>query len=163
MDIGKIQCGQEKKHTSTSLVCTDSMYGWNMLILVTGTGALAAAKELAKRVNFSAISLSKTRYILGKAVDLSEKQDFESDETRLEYDILLSQATVFRDLEDLVLALCSFEPWMEMVNDQPPYVLISSSYLRDIVLIVDFAVIAPRFLKTRPTKLRLHNGDKNYV
>ncbi|MCJ1251662.1 Nucleoporin nup84 [Trapelia coarctata] len=104
--------------------------------------ALAAAKYLAETVNFSAISLNKTKTILGRALDLTLSQPASEDEANGNLDLrrstrsrsthvrnrrssssrkrlkaqrglLLSHSQSFRDLENLVVALDTLEYWKE--------------------------------------------------
>ena len=109
---------------------------------------MGVAQEISKRVSFSAISLSKTPKILGKAVDLSMDLPSEDDEpasqpqsqrgkkahyakpganpsspaqrqTRLERETLLEHANTFRDLENMVIALDAIEAWKSVADKRP--------------------------------------------
>ena len=100
---------------------------------------MAAARVLSQTVTFSAISLSKTKKIMGRSVDISKNPDDSEDElegreaTRgkgsrkarsqqrrrkssvlqfiSEREILLNQAATFRDFEKLFVALDALEEW----------------------------------------------------
>lgn len=117
-------------------------YELQLLIDKLGTKALAAARYLAQKVNFSAISVNKTLTILGRALDLSQNQLASEDEydenldlrrstrsrstqvrmrrsstsrkrSRAQRGFLLSHSQSFRDLESLVVALDTLEYWKE--------------------------------------------------
>lgn len=107
-----------------------------------GSHGLAAARLMSQTVTFSEISLSKTRKILGRAIDLSKFEDLGEDEeevvstdrkTRSRHtssqqrrrssslrrvsntrDIMLRQATTFRDLQNLFVALDALEDWRNL-------------------------------------------------
>ena len=85
-----------------------------------GSCNVAGARELSKRVPFSTISIAKTPGLLGKTIDLSVEQsddEYEDEpstpqrQARSERDHLLENATTFRDLEAVVLALDVLEAW----------------------------------------------------
>ncbi len=104
-----------------------------------GSRGLAAARLMSQTVTFSEISLSKTRKILGRAIDLGKCEDLGEDEQEVistdgktrsrhsssqqrrrnsslrrvsnEPEMMLRQATTFRDLENLFIALDALEEW----------------------------------------------------
>lgn len=120
---------------------TISMDGANDII---GSHGLAAARLMSQTVNFSEISLNKTRKILGHAIDISKIEDLGEDEQEMvstnrrtrsrhtssqrrrrssslgdvsnEREMMLKQATTFRDLENLFVALGALEEWKTLAN-----------------------------------------------
>lgn len=106
--------------------------------MITVTGAWAAARELARKVPFSAISMNKTGDILGQPVDLgvfSDEEDYDDSsrtlgtnqgrnpatesDIKLRKEYLLTVAATFRDLESLVLALDAIEYYNKVAEDKP--------------------------------------------
>ena len=109
-----------------------------------GIPALAAARSLCQEVPFRSMSLSKTQAILGQITDISrdeEMVDGEEDvnDTDLiahsryaqdrrrrrssslkryieERDILLEQASTFRDFENLCVAIDAMEKWKTLAD-----------------------------------------------
>ena len=111
-----------------------------------GTRSYAACRELAKSISFSRISLTKTEVQIGRTVDLSQSNALDEDEsdnqanlrrsTRVkdasshkekrstsdkrkqaeQIELLLSQAKVFRDLEQLFIALDALEAWQNIAK-----------------------------------------------
>ena len=98
---------------------------------------------MSKAVPFSAISLDKTKALLGKMVDISKEESDEEDEsvamsrsTRSgrtrgqpqrsrsssarsagsERDLLLNQSRTFRDFENLFVALDALEQWKDLAD-----------------------------------------------
>lgn len=110
-----------------------------------GSNGLAAARRLSQTVPFSTISLGKTKDILGKPVDISKSQDSSDDEgdsvsrsqnTRSRHarspqrsgspsaklvhgdrELMLSQASTFRDFENLFAALDAMEEWKNLADE----------------------------------------------
>lgn len=110
-----------------------------------GIPALAAARLLSQAVPFSDISLSKTKAILGQPIDVSrDEESYDNDEDldgtnrkpssryargqrrrrssslrryNEEREILLKQASTFRDFENLCVAMDALEDW-RMLADQ---------------------------------------------
>ena len=110
-----------------------------------GSNGLAAARRLSQAVPFSTISLGKTNDILGKPVDISKSQDSSDDEgdpvttsqntrsrpTRSpqrpgspsaklvhgDRELMLSQASTFRDFENLFAALDAMEEWKNLADE----------------------------------------------
>ena len=130
------------KHFLRKQICPSQLL--NDLLTISGTRAIAAARLLSQTVTFAAISLSKTRPILGRSTDISQSPDSSEDEesededytdlsshrrmslraSRLRYrhgsstdnvsnerNIMLMQSKVFKDLEDLLVALDALESW----------------------------------------------------
>lgn len=107
----------------------------------TGSHGLAAARLMSQTITFSEISLCKTGKILGQAIDISKfEDDQEVDSTNRETrsrhtlsqrrrhssslrrasgerEIMLRQATTFRDLENLFVALDALEEWKSIANE----------------------------------------------
>ena len=109
------------------------------------SNGLAAARRLSRTVPFSTISLGKTNDILGKPVDISKSQDSSDDEgdpapiiqdtrSRLarssqrsgtqsakfahgDRELMLSQASTFRDFENLFAALDAIEEWKTFADE----------------------------------------------
>ena len=108
--------------------------------------ALAAARLISRTVTFSNISLSKTYTLLGKTIDISRSPDSEDERdgpsgpvkkprprgrpkhqhqpsetitsvNRGEREILLSQSSTFRDLENLFVALNAMEEWRALATE----------------------------------------------
>lgn len=110
-----------------------------------GSNGLAAARRLSQTLSFSTISLGKTNDVLGKPVDISKSQDSSDDEanpitrnqnnrtlhTRSsqrsgspsaksahgDRELMLSQASTFRDFENLFTALDAMEEWKNLADD----------------------------------------------
>ena len=109
------------------------------------SNGLAAARRLSQKVPFSLISLKKTNDVLGKPVDISKSQDSSDDEgdpatilpnmrsrqarssqpsgtpsVRLAHgdrELMLSQASTFRDFENLFAALDAMEEWKRFADE----------------------------------------------
>ena len=110
-----------------------------------GTRGLAAARELAKSITFSSISLCKTQLLLGRTLDLSQNQllddiDLENQpDTRrntrsrqhkarprrrssssrrlsVRRELLLNESNTFRDFESLFVALDALEHWKDVID-----------------------------------------------
>ena len=110
-----------------------------------GSNGLAAARRLSQTLSFSTISLGKTNNVLGKPVDISKSQDSSDDEanpitrnqnnrtlhTRSsqrsgspsaksahgDRELMLSQASTFRDFENLFTALDAMEEWKNLADE----------------------------------------------
>lgn len=110
-----------------------------------GSNGLAAARRLSQTVPFSTISLGKTNDVLGKPVDISKSQDSSDDEgdqvisgqnTRSRHtrssqrsgspsaklahadrELMLSQASTFRNFENLFAALDAMEEWKNLADE----------------------------------------------
>lgn len=110
-----------------------------------GSNGLAAARRLSQTLPFSTISLGKTNDVLGKPVDISKSQDSSDDEgnpitrnqnnrslhTRSsqrsgspsaksahgDRELMLSQASTFRDFENLFTALDAMEEWKNLADE----------------------------------------------
>ena len=110
-----------------------------------GSNGLAAARRLSQKVPFSTISLGKTNDVLGKPVDISKSQNSSDDEgdpvtrsqiTRSRHarssqrsgspsvklahgdrELMLSQASTFRDFENLITALDAMEEWKNLADE----------------------------------------------
>lgn len=110
-----------------------------------GSHGLAAARRLAQTVSFSIISLGKTNDVLGKPVDISKSQESSDDEgnpitrnqsnrsrhtrssqrsgspsakiARGDRELMLSQASTFRDFENLFTALDAMEEWKNLADE----------------------------------------------
>ncbi|MCJ1354505.1 MAG: Nucleoporin nup84 [Icmadophila ericetorum] len=110
------------------------------------TRSYAASRELTRSISFSRISLAKTEALLGRTIDLSQPYSLEEDEsdsqanlrrsTRVrdsssqkekrstpdrrkqadKIELLLSQAKIFRDLEQLFVALDALEAWSKVAK-----------------------------------------------
>ncbi len=102
-------------------------------------------RRLSQTVPFSTISLAKTNDLLGKPVDISKSQDSSDDEgdlvassqntrsrharssqrsgspsTKLAHsdrELMLGQASTFRDFENLFTALDAMEEWKSLADD----------------------------------------------
>lgn len=109
------------------------------------SNGLAAARRLSRTVPFSMISLRKTNDVLGKSVDISRSQDSSDDEGDLatilqntisrharssqpagtpsaklahgDRELMLSQASTFRDFENLFAALDAMEEWKNSADE----------------------------------------------
>ena len=111
-----------------------------------GTRSYGACRELAKSISFSRISLTKTEVQIGRTVDLSQSNALDEDESDSQanlrrsirvkdtsshkekrntsdkrkqaekIELLLSQAKVFRDLEQLFIALDALEAWQNIAK-----------------------------------------------
>lgn len=109
------------------------------------SNGLAAARRLSRTVPFSTISFGKTNDVLGKPVDISKSQDSSDDEgdpvtvfqnsrsrharssqnsgsssAKLAHgdrELMLSQASTFRDFENLFAALDSMEVWKSLADE----------------------------------------------
>lgn len=121
-------------------------------MFISGTRGLATARELAKSVTFSNISLNKTHAILGRTIDVSRSRAASEDDsenlvdvrhstrsrtsqlrrrrrsssvrrTATERDILLSHSSTFRDLENLFVALDAMERWKEVADQGDRYTI----------------------------------------
>ena len=103
-------------------------------------GEFSAGRQLAKTIPFLHISLRKTPGILGYEVDLSQHGAYDPSETNghadeesdvemqngdvtegrrttgpwLKRDVLVQSAALFRDLENLFLALDAMENWADL-------------------------------------------------
>ena len=114
-------------------------------ILTTGSHGLAAARKLSQTVSFSHLSLSKTKYILGRTTDISrdlhpsdddagEGDVFRSTRSHRtsshhrppsssarpvddDRELLLELARTFRDLENLLTALDALEEWKRLADE----------------------------------------------
>lgn len=114
-----------------------------------GSHGLAAARLLSKTVTFSNISLGKTHSILGQTLDLSKDHESSDEDGRLgtstrnaksrharhqrrrrssssrcvnnEREVLLNQASTFRDFENLLVALDAMETWKELADEAKQY------------------------------------------
>lgn len=112
---------------------------------ILGSNGLAAARRLSQTVSFSTISLGKTNDVLGKPVDISKSQDSSDDEgdpvtgsrdTRSRHarssqrpgspstkavpgdrELMLSQASTFRDFENFFAALNAMEEWKNLADE----------------------------------------------
>ena len=110
-----------------------------------GSNGLAAARRLSQTVPFSTISLGKTNDLLGKPIDISKSQDSSDDEgyplttsqrTRSSHarssqrsgspsaklmhgdrELMLRQASTFRDFENLFAALNAMEEWKTQADE----------------------------------------------
>ena len=106
---------------------------------------MAAARRLSQTVPFSTISLEKTNDLLGKPIDISKSQDSSDDEgypptTRQrarspharssqrsgspssklmhgDRELMLRQASTFRDFENLFAALNAIEDWKKKADE----------------------------------------------
>ena len=106
---------------------------------------MAAARRLSQTVSFSTISLRKTNDILGKSVDISKIQDPSEDEgdpvtgsqitkqrharnwhqsgspsakiVTSDRELMLSQASTFRDFENFFTALDAMEDWKNLADE----------------------------------------------
>lgn len=106
---------------------------------------MAAARRLSQTITFSTISLGKTNDVLGKPVDISKSQDSSDDEGDLvarnqntrsrharsskpsgspsaklahgDRELMLSQASTFRDFENLFVALDAMEEWKNLADE----------------------------------------------
>lgn len=115
-----------------------------------GSNGLAAARRLSQTLSFSTISLGKTNNVLGKPVDISKSQDSSDDEanpitrnqnnrtlhTRSsqrsgspsaksahgDRELMLSQASTFRDFENLFTALDAMEEWKNLADEAVKYI-----------------------------------------
>jgi len=111
---------------------------------ITGSHGLAAARLMSQTVPFSEMSLSKTRKILGRAIDISKIEDLGYDEEEVasanrkprsrhassrrrrrssslrrvsnEREMMLNQACTFQDLENLFIALDALEEWKTLAD-----------------------------------------------
>ena len=109
------------------------------------SNGLAAARRLSRTVPFSTISLRKTNDVLGKSVDISKSQDSSDDEgdpatilqnirsrharssqpagtpsaklANGDRELMLSQASTFRDFENLFAALDAMEEWKDSADE----------------------------------------------
>lgn len=109
------------------------------------SNGLAAARRLSRTVPFSMISLRKTNDVLGKSVDISRSYDSSDDEgdpttilpntrsrharglqpagtpdtklARGDRELMLSQASTFRDFENLFAALDAMEEWKNSADE----------------------------------------------
>ena len=116
-----------------------------MSTFILDSNGLAAARRLSRTVPFSTISLGKTNHVLGKSVDISKSQDSSDDEgesvtlvqkTRSrqarsshrsgspsarfvndDRELMLSQASTFRDFEKLFVALDAMEVWKNLADE----------------------------------------------
>ena len=108
--------------------------------MMVGINGLAAAQRLAKTVTLSTISLSKTKAILGRTIDISQNNALSDEEygtqpdlrystrsrssqvrntrrsssvrrNEAEQEMLLAQSSSFHDLENLFIALDVLEKW----------------------------------------------------
>ena len=106
---------------------------------------MAAARRLSRTVPFSTISLGKTNDVLGKPVDISKSQDSSDDEgdpdtiiqtirsrparssqrpgslsakhAHGDRELMLGQASTFRDFENLFAALDAMEEWKNLADE----------------------------------------------
>lgn len=120
---------------------TDSAY----IKIHLDSNGLAAARRLSRTVPFSTISLRKTNDVLGKSVDISKSEVSSDDEgdpatilqnTRSRHarssqpagtpsaklangdrELMLSQASTFRDFENLFAALDAMEEWKDSADE----------------------------------------------
>ena len=127
----------------------------------TGSHALAAARLLSQAVTFSNISLSKTKAILGRPMDISKDADsddenevldsitqntdsrYEPNEGRRrsssmrrineERDIMLNQARTFRDFQNLFTAVDALEEWAALAQKAKKYVHQCQESLRSLM------------------------------
>ena len=125
---------------------------------------MAAAKILSQHVTFSAISLSKTKKILGRQIDVSKgpgeveevhelgslsamntskegsqhhRHNSSATLYEIERKLLLDQAATFRDFEHLFLALNALEEWSRLSIEAKEYVRMSPA-LQGNVTYTDF-------------------------
>ena len=123
---------------------------------ILGTRGLAAARELAKSVTFSGISLNKTHVMMGRTIDVSRNRAASEDDleslidfrhstrsktsqprrrrrsssvrrTTAERDLLLRESSAFRDLENLFVALDAMERWKGVADQGDRYAIIIPS------------------------------------
>lgn len=128
-----------RKYHSGALACVAETDG------IVGSRGLAAARLLSQTVSFSEMSFSKTKRILGRATDISKSDDLGDGDgevaatttrrTRSRHassqrrrrssslrrannarEIMLDQATTYRDLEGLIMALDALEAWKAVAD-----------------------------------------------
>ena len=133
------------KHLLRKSVKDDSFLRALISTLILDSNGLAAARRLLQTVPFSTISLGKTNDVLGKPVDISKSQDSSDDEgyplTRSQHtrspharssqrsgspsakfvrgdrELMLRQASTFRDFENLFAALDAMEEWQNLADE----------------------------------------------